>query len=181
MNVEELTKHIGRMKSHSYEQSYYLWKKETDTIRVRNTMLVCLLPDEQQRSNESSINLTCPQSIIRNIFGQESTVGTSLIQYIIGFGHHAVRTKKMIEDDLLRIMTMVKMTSVLSTSIESEVLRVKENVLNFNRLRDKIILNLRTIAQSPSLSSPSNQHHLHPHYRYCSCENITLLPKLSKE
>jgi hypothetical protein len=117
-------------------------------------MLVDTLPDEQRRTNEGSIDLTCPQSIIRNVFGQHSTVTTSVIQFIIGFCHHAVRTKQMINDDLLRIMTIVEITSIVRKSIENEVFRVKEKLLSFDHIRDETILRLRTITESPSPSRP---------------------------
>jgi hypothetical protein len=117
-------------------------------------MLVDTLPDERRRSGETHIDLTCPQSIIRTVFGQDSTVATSLMQFIVGFCHRAFRTKKMIDGDLLRIMTMVEMTSVVKKSIESEIFRVKEVLSSFEHLRDENMVHLRTIAESPSFSGP---------------------------
>jgi hypothetical protein len=117
-------------------------------------MLIDTLQDEQRQTNENNIDLICPQSIIRNVFVQHSTLGTSLIQFIIGFCHHGVRTKQMINDEVLRIMTMVEMTSIVRKSIESEVFRVKEKLLSLDHIRDETMVRLRTIAESHSPSRP---------------------------
>jgi hypothetical protein len=117
-------------------------------------MLIDTLPDECRRSSETHIDLTCPRSIIRIVFGQRSTVGTSLMRMIIEFSHHAVRTRQMINDDLLRIMGMVEKTSIAMKTIESEVSQAKEKLVSFEHLRDETMLHLRTIAESPSYSKP---------------------------
>jgi hypothetical protein len=124
-------------------------------IRLQNNMLMDTLHNEHQRTDEINIDLTSPQSIIRNVFGLRSTVGTPLMQSIIGFCLRAKRTKRMINDDLLRILTLLEMKSVVKKSIDREFLQVKKKLVYFGNIRDETMLRLRTIAKYPP-SSPAH-------------------------